>query len=242
MKKITLLLIIILCLIKIYSFAQTTKTVGSGGDYTTLNSAFAAIGNGTLTGDIVFEINSDITETSSTYIYESGQGSWNYTSITVRPSGSSRTVTADFASPIFNINGNGSNITFDGRIGGTGSDSQLTISNTSGSVFYIYSVTGVDNIAIQYCNLIGNGDEIITLFTENSTITNILIDNCSIGSESLTVTNGIRSYSTGSGSLLQQYQAVISSIFGMRLAHQKEFFSTKGMRAGPLAITIFTKQ
>ncbi|HPQ35832.1 MAG TPA: hypothetical protein PK563_15165, partial [Tenuifilaceae bacterium] len=135
------------------------------------------------------------------YIYESGQGSWNYTSIIVRPSGNSRTITADLAAPIFNINGNGSNITFDGRIGGTGSDSQLTISNTSGSVFYIYSVTGVDNIAIQYCNLIGNGDEIITLFTENSTITNILIDNCSIGSESLTVTNGIRSYSTGSGSI-----------------------------------------
>ena len=51
--------------------AQTTKTVGSGGDYTTLNAAIADIQNGNLNGDIIFNIISDITETNTNFIGKS---------------------------------------------------------------------------------------------------------------------------------------------------------------------------
>lgn len=203
MKKIiqVLTLISALSLATLTSFSQiTTKTVGSSGDYATLYEAFSDITIGTLTGDIVFNIISDITETATSSVW-AGSEACNYSSITIQPSGGSRTISANMTSPILSIYGSGSNITIDGRIGGTGSENQLTLNNTSGSVFYIYSHSGVDNITIQYTNISSNGNETIRLHADDYTITNLLIDNCNIGSEIAAATNGISSNCTGTGNI-----------------------------------------
>jgi hypothetical protein len=60
----SLSIILFICLNNGGAIAQTTKTVGSGGDYATLHAAIYDVATGNLNGDIIFNIISDITETS----------------------------------------------------------------------------------------------------------------------------------------------------------------------------------
>ena len=108
MKKLVIYLFLFFMLLANTSLhSQTTKTVGTGGDYTTLQSAFTAINNKTLTGAIILQMISSTTETSSSVLLGSGelgvvitnQGTTNYTSTpTVTfsdpPSGTTATGTA----------------------------------------------------------------------------------------------------------------------------------------------------
>ena len=166
------------------SNAQTTKTVGSDGDYTTLNAAFADVGNGTLTGDIVFEIISDITETTATVIYASGYVNWDYSSITIYPTGSNRTITNNSSTDYMFFFYGCHNVTIDGRINQTGSDVQLTLENTVGNVVH-YLWDAQSNI-IRFCHLKGNNtaaNQGLVVFnaTSGNEISNNFIDNCTIG-------------------------------------------------------------
>ena len=176
--------------------AQTTKTVGSGGDYATLYAAFNAIQSGTLTGEIVLEITSDLTETEASFISASGTFGWDYSSITVRPSVGSRKVSANISGPIFIISG-GHNLTLDGQVGGTGGLTQLTFENTEGTI--VTCSNNATNNTIKYCNLKGsstNANEGIITFVVALAYgsSNTLIDHCNIGDATLTSINGICSF------------------------------------------------
>ncbi|MFO7924716.1 MAG: hypothetical protein R6U58_13590, partial [Bacteroidales bacterium] len=196
MKK-TLLCFLCIISLNLASFELNSQTtVGSGGDYPTLYDAFQAVQDGTLTGDIELQVISDITETGSSVIVESGSFSANYSSITVTPSGGHHTISYDGSFPLVYIDGS-TNVTFDGRIGGTGDVVSLTLENSSGNIFHISS--NASDIIIRYCNLKGNGssqDDGVIRFTVagNSGCSNILIDNCNIGDESYTPANGIYVY------------------------------------------------
>lgn len=113
--------------------AQTVKTVGTSGNYTTLSSAFAAINNGTLTGDIELQIISNITETTEAKLNASGMGSASYSSLVIYPTAANLTIqnlSTGNSGPLTLIEFNGAdNVTIDGRVNRTGTTKSLTIEN-----------------------------------------------------------------------------------------------------------------
>ena len=94
MKKIhRFLLLLILLTISLITNCQTTRTVGPGGNYTTLRAAFIAINAGTITGEITLQITGSITETGSAVLNANGSGSTSYSSVTIYPTMSGLSVT-----------------------------------------------------------------------------------------------------------------------------------------------------
>jgi hypothetical protein len=136
------------------AYSQTIRTVGSGGNYTTVASAFSAINNGTLTGTIELQVISNTTETSTAFINASGTGSASYTSVSIYPTVSNVTISGNLAAPLILFDG-ADNVTFDGRVNRTGSTISLTVENTSTSNVnktstFFYCNSAESNI-ITYC-------------------------------------------------------------------------------------------
>lgn len=149
------LLFLLFCVWETNSLAQTTRTVGTAGNYTTLQSAFAAINNGVIQGNITFQIISSITDNNQAILNASGSGSANYTSLTIYPVGSGYTLSGSLNGALFNFNG-ADNVTIDGRVNQTGS-ANLTITNINpnASVSTIQFINSAENNTITYCNLKG---------------------------------------------------------------------------------------
>lgn len=149
--------ILSICSLLSTQLANATE-VGNGKSYATLKSAFDAINNGTLTGDVLLEITSDITETETALLYGS-----NYTSVIIRPKGGAWTISGTFS------DGNGGsrtsiiqlwgsrNVTIDGRIDGTGSTRSLTIANLSnnywGNTYAVRFNNDASNNTVKYCTI-----------------------------------------------------------------------------------------
>lgn len=163
-RKFTILSLFSICLLLKSSILLATD-VGTGKTYTTLRSAFDAINNGTLTGAVLLEITSNLTETQSAKLNASGEGSASYTSVTIRPKGGAWVISGSFSngstlatalenlSAIIHLKG-ADNVTVDGRIGGTGSTNSLTIANTATATSYKFAVrlTGdASNNIFKYC-------------------------------------------------------------------------------------------
>jgi hypothetical protein len=153
--------------------AQTL--VGAGQTYTSLRTAFNAINNGTIKGNVVLKITSSITETASAVINASGSGSASYSSVTIYPGVSGVTIGGSFSTPLIDING-ADNVTIDGRLNGTGLPLALTIKNssnssTSGCSTIRFRNSSESNI-IRYCNIRGASssttDGIISFSTSTS--------------------------------------------------------------------------
>jgi hypothetical protein len=139
-------------------FSQTTRTVGSGGNYSKLSEAFSAINNGTLIGDIQLQLISNITETSSAIINASGTGSASYTSISIYPTVSNVTISGNLTAPLIIFDG-ADNVTFDGRVNRTGSTVALTVENTStlnvNKTSTFFFCNSAENNTITYCTVKG---------------------------------------------------------------------------------------
>jgi hypothetical protein len=173
MKNI-LLVIIILCNYCPILYSQ--PTIGSSGaTYSTLKLAFDDINNGTLTGDVVLEIIENTTELSSAVLNASGSGSADYTSVTIYPASSGLSISGNLAEPLIDLNG-ADNVTFDGRVNQSGSDTDLSIVNestsTDGGTCTIRFINDATNNNIQYCNIKGStlseNDGIITISTADT--------------------------------------------------------------------------
>lgn len=123
--------------------ADATKTVGSGGDYSTLKLAFNAINAGTLTGAITLQITSSVTDNNSAALNASGSGGASYTSVNIYPTVSGVILSGNTTSPLIDLNG-ADNVTIDGSVNQSGSEVDLTISNTS--------TGGVPTCAIRFHN------------------------------------------------------------------------------------------
>lgn len=111
------------------SVTATAGTTGPTG-YSTLKGAFDAINAGTHQGDITILINGNTTETASAVLNNSGSGAALYTSVLIRPAGAPRIIEGSIVGAIVKLNG-ADNVTIDGRIGGTGTNRDLTIRNNS---------------------------------------------------------------------------------------------------------------
>jgi len=186
-----------------YASAQTIRTVGTAGNYTSLRTAFAAINNGTVQGEIILQIISSVADNTVATLNASGTGSANYSSITIYPTGSGHTLSGSNNGPMFSFNG-ADNVTFDGRVNQTG-NANLTISNINPnlSVSTIQFANSAENNSIQYCNIrgISGNPSGGVIFFSTSTSGNgndgNIIENCNITSYSATrIVNAI--YSAGS--------------------------------------------
>lgn len=103
-------------------------TVGGGGQYSTLRGAFNAINAAGISGNVTFNIISDVTDTLPALlnsVIESGGSGYT---VTIRPSGGARTYTSTVAGGTIVLNG-ADRVIIDGDIAGSRS---LTIRNTSG--------------------------------------------------------------------------------------------------------------
>ncbi len=157
------------------SYADATRTVGpSGADYTTLQLAFTAINNGSITGAIVLQITGSITDNNSAVLNASGSGSASYTSINIYPTITGITLSGNYGGPLIDFNG-ADNVTIDGRVNATGLTIDMTISNIStsgGNTSTIRFINDATYNTIKYCTLQGsatNSNSGIIFFSTTTT-------------------------------------------------------------------------
>lgn len=136
-----------------------TYTVGTGDDFTNLTSALTAIDNGQIAGPVVLELTTNYSSSAETFPITfkttdlPGISATN--KITIRPaSGASATISGSNATAIISLNAV-NYITFDGRDGGTGSNKNLTITNTSTSAPAILFINDASNNTVKYTNVTG---------------------------------------------------------------------------------------
>jgi hypothetical protein len=209
MKKITFLFAFLLT--GMFSLAQMsgTYTVGTGGTYTTLGAAVADLNAATITGNVILEIISDLTEPVNVGLCKDFG---NY-SLLIRPnedvdrvitftqSGDNVASSGNFIIGLSNIGswssiGTSKNITIDGFAPG-GNTRRLTFQNQStnnNACKPIMVLGSTDNIVIKNCNLLDktSGSSAFGAFTirvraEASVDyipNNITVDNCYLSSVS----------------------------------------------------------
>lgn len=190
-----------------------TATIGNLGpvNYPDLRLAFANINNGTHQGVVTVTINASTTEKTTAVIYASGStngsGTSSYTSVSVHPnvSASALAVSGSITGgPTIQIDG-ADNITIDGRPGGTGSVSQLTIVNSAASAASNRALL-IQNDAttntIKYCTISSDNSSTTNttagvIFIGNASSignNNNTIDNCNITFNSSATATGIVNY------------------------------------------------
>ncbi|MCO5249972.1 MAG: hypothetical protein M9949_00945 [Candidatus Kapabacteria bacterium] len=161
MKKICTRFFVFLFAFTIYVQQANAKVEIGSTEYSTLSAAFSAINNGTHTGNIVAKITGDISETSRAILNASGQGSADYTSVVIYPTGEYK-ISGNQATALIELRG-ADDVTFDGRQNQSGTANKLTIENTSTStsttVIWLDSNTtgggGASNNTIRNINIIG---------------------------------------------------------------------------------------
>ena len=181
-------------------------TDGYGHNFQTLKAAFDAINAGTLTGAITLQILGSTTETLNAKLNASGNGSANYTSILIYPTGSGYSISGNLGSSLVDING-ANNVTIDGRVNKSGNTADLTFSNTgtaNTSSSTLYLENGASSNIVKYCNIKGSNTGTvgaIIFFTFGGTTgnNNNTIDHCNITNSGSRPTNAI--YSQGTSGL-----------------------------------------
>jgi len=167
-----------------------TKTVGAGGDYTTLTAAIAAINGAEVSGPVVLSLtDATYTTPAETFplVLNANSGSSATNTITIVPAtGNVATITGSSANCILTLNG-ADYVTVDGSNSG-GSDRSLTISNsntaaTTASVCLVSNGTalGATNNTIQNTNIAAG--------TNQATGINLSFGIYSGGSGTMSITN-----------------------------------------------------
>ncbi len=104
--------------------------VGTPTAYASLGAAFTAINAGALhTGFINTEVCASTTEAATASLDNSGAGSTSYTAVNIYPTAAA-TVSGSIVGAVIKLSG-ADNVTIDGRISGTGTARDLTVSNSS---------------------------------------------------------------------------------------------------------------
>jgi len=183
-----------------------------GANYASLKAAFDDINANGLTGNLVLQINSDLTETATASLNQwNNCGNTGYT-VTIYPTGATRTISGNIATSLITLNG-ADNVTFDGRLGGSGAANSLIISNIdaakTGSTLKF--IADACNNTVQYCTLKGvaNTGSIGTIWFSTATTTgndNNRIRNCDIRDGATTPVIGI--YAAGTVGMQNDNNAI----------------------------------
>lgn len=143
------------------SYAQVSVTATAGqalGNYTTLKGAFDAINQGMHQGQINISINGSTTEAAEAVLQGNG-GMASYTSVNITPTVAA-TISGSIAGALVRLD-SAHNVTIDGRIGGTGSNRDLTFQNsytgTAAKASVIRMMAGAKDNVIRYANIEGVG-------------------------------------------------------------------------------------
>ncbi|MFZ4633963.1 MAG: beta strand repeat-containing protein, partial [Saprospiraceae bacterium] len=138
-----------------------TRTVGPGGNYTTLTSAVNAVNLNGVTAPVVLELLSSYTSAGETFpIVLGGQSSCNpptsTNTVTIRPAAGATalSIAGNNAGPTIDFNG-GRWWRVDGRPGGAGSAKELIISNTNTTGQAIRLINESSNNIVRYCDVRG---------------------------------------------------------------------------------------
>ncbi|HMK24787.1 MAG TPA: PKD-like domain-containing protein, partial [Chitinophagaceae bacterium] len=138
--------------------AAGTYTVGPTGNYPSLTAVTTAISGG-ITGSTIFELQSTYNSAVETFPITFAASSCSFVGgVTVRPQTGAvgLVITSANATATIDING-ATYLTIDGRPGGVGVISQLTISNTAtGTATDIRFINDASNNTITYCTLLGS--------------------------------------------------------------------------------------
>ncbi len=161
MKQKLIFLIMLLIGVKL-NFAQISVTATSGtspASYTTLKGVFDAINAGTHRGVITIIVTANTTEgTAAIALNASGSGSASYSSVSIKPSGGARSITAATTAGSATIDLNGAdNVTIDGLNTGGNSltISNTTVSATAGTCTIRFQADATNN-TITNCSVLGS--------------------------------------------------------------------------------------
>ncbi|MCC7030918.1 MAG: T9SS type A sorting domain-containing protein [Chitinophagaceae bacterium] len=151
MKKIITFLILAL----VSNFIQAQTLVGIGQSYPTLKSAFDDINNGTLTGNIEWQITSSITETTVASLNASGTGFASYSSVAIYPTGAGYTIASTTNTGGLVLLNGADHVTIDGRVNRLGNTPDLTLSynfpNQPASTVQFQNGARFNHV--EYCNI-----------------------------------------------------------------------------------------
>jgi hypothetical protein len=161
-----------------------TATAGTAsGSYTDLTAAIAAVNDGTHQGDIVISINQSTTEAGTIVLNSTGAGAAVYTSLLIRPTADSLTVSGASATGrgLLELNG-ADNVTIDGdNPNSAGTNRNLTFQNTAANTV---TFTSVIRIALAASVTSADGDTFKNLrILGSATGRNIAAANTTTGTE-----------------------------------------------------------
>lgn len=192
------------------------KTVGSGGDYQNLTTAFADINAQALGGNVELQLITGYPATPETYpIQSSNTSAVGAFTVKVYPTVSGLSITSANATGTLNLN-NAANLTFDGRVNQTGAN-DLVISNTNAGAnsYAVQFVNDAKSNTLQYLTIhsVNNSTSSGTIVFGGSTGTsgndNNLIDHCDIKDGASTPFNAI--YSAGTSTSLDNSGNTVSN-------------------------------
>lgn len=154
--KICVIFLFIILQVQFFVYSQTVKTVGPGSDYTTLSSAFSAVNNGTLTGELEFQITGSFVESTTALLISSGSGLATYTSIKIYPTTPNCSIGMTASDTLINLKGS-DNVTFDGRLNQTGIEQSLVFyhSGTASAAVIFQLIDDAYNNVFKYLKIQG---------------------------------------------------------------------------------------
>lgn len=187
-----------------------TVTVGSGGTYPSLSGAgglFAALNGAVLTGNLVVNITSDLTETGGVTLNQFSATDYpatgNYT-LTLQPnSATMRTISGSAANASFITLNGADRVTIDGRFGGSGRYLTFRNTGTGAGASTLLFINDASNNIVRNCVVEGAGTSTSTsvILFRTGTLTgndNNQITGCQV--RDLSTTTGVPSVLVGSGS------------------------------------------
>lgn len=214
-----------------------TKTIGPTGDYTRLSDALDAISASGINSSLILELQSTYTSTSESFplIIDPFNCLGSSNTITIRPQIGATGLTITKSSNNYLIYFNKADyVTIDGRPGGTGSTSQLTIYNSKNDQPTILFDYDANYNSVKYVTVQGNlsassvgvvefdGSPNTAAYFGNKYDT---ISNCTITNGSgKTITAGI--YSSGKSSTKQVSNITISNNYFVNCEERGVFLSS----------------
>ncbi|MBL0046899.1 MAG: hypothetical protein IPP32_02210 [Bacteroidetes bacterium] len=213
-----------------------TKTIP--GDYATLTAAISDITTNGLSGATVLELQAGYSSASETFplTMPSSPCIGPVNSLTIRPATGAVGLSINSGNATGTINFNGSSfITIDGRPGGTGVTSELTLANTNAGTSYALNFSGdASGNTIKYCTITSRntGAASGTIVLGAGTATgndNNTFDNCTISDDGNGTTFPVNAiYSAGTSAAIDNSA---NSVTNSRIAN---YFSATVSSAGIL--------
>jgi hypothetical protein len=194
-----------------------TMTVGPSGNYASIGAAISSIQAIGLSGPLVLELQSNYVSTAETFpLVFSNLSATNINTVTLRPqSGAVGLVISSAVTTAATVDLNGaSNVIIDGRPGGVGTTSQLSIANTSTSGVALRLINESVGNTVRYTVLKGvntsanSGVVVFSTTTGANGNDNNTLDNCDIRDGASTPTNCI--YALGSSATTSQNNSGIT--------------------------------